>query len=118
VAWLDESGQIEKRVYVQTSSTGEPAGFFPSSLLTEHPVDVALLTMDCANLKAKGKHTIMDYMHPKHVVFCHWEDFFRPKTKPPHEIVKVNLPKLRDVVRLDTATRYFFPSWDAEFFFP
>lgn len=118
VDWLDETGGVAARVYIQTSSTGEPAGFFPSALLEDGGVDVGLLAMDCAILKAKGKRTIIDHMNPAHVVFCHWEDFFRPKTKAPHEIVKVNLPKLREAMSLDTQRKYFFPRWDAEFHFP
>lgn len=117
VDWMTASGDVDKRVYIQTSSTGYPAGFFPKSLLAEHPVDVALLPMDCANLKMKGRSTIIEFLNAKRVVFCHWEDFFRPKTKPPHEIVKVNLPKLRESIHFRDRQRYFFPIWDSEYHF-
>lgn len=117
VDWLSDEGMVKKRVYIQTSSTGYPAGFFPEAVLKEHSVDVALLPMDCANLQMKGVPTIIDFLRPTRVVFCHWEDFFRPKTKPPREIVKVNLPKLRESVHFSDRSRFFFPIWDSEYFF-
>lgn len=117
IDWLRSDGTVMARVYVQTSSTGAPAGFFPASLLEEAPVDVALLAMDCANQKAKGRATVMDFLQPRAVIFCHWEDFFRPKTRPPREIVKVNLPKLKARVPSTENMHVYFPRWDAQFLF-
>ena len=117
VDWMRPDGSVQARVYVQTSSTGYPAGFFPQTLLDEAPVDVGLISMDSANYKAKGRHTILDFLKAKAVIFCHWEDFFRPKTKPPVEIVKVNLAKLKECLPSTPAQRLFFPAWDSEYHF-
>ena len=48
------NGDGEVAVYVQTSSTGYPAGFAPPKVFDERAVDVAILPMDCANLKMEG----------------------------------------------------------------
>ncbi|MEC7242441.1 MAG: hypothetical protein VXW32_14495 [Myxococcota bacterium] len=117
VDYLDDTGAIERRVYIQTSSTGYPAGFFPQAILDEHPVDVALLPMDCANLKMAGQSTIIDFLNAPRVFFCHWEDFFRTKEEPPREIVKVNLPKARRFFANTESTTYFFPGFDTRFSF-
>ena len=118
VDWLAEDGSVAARVYIQTSSDGAPSGYFPRSILDERPVDIGFLAMDCANKKARGQPTIIDFLQPSAVLFCHWENFFRPKTLPPREIVKVNLPKLKKAMPTSGPTRYFFPAWDTTYQFP
>lgn len=122
LAWLidllDDDGSVAHRVYVQTSSTGPPVGLAPQAIFDEHPVDVALLAMDCANFRARGKPSILDYIDPRHVVFCHWGDFFRPKDDVPREGVKVDLPWVQAVLRDEPGGgRYLFPGWGRRFRF-
>ncbi len=123
IAWLvdflaADGETIDHRVYVQTTSTGWPDGYFPPGVRDERPVDVALLAMDCANIKARGRRSIIDFLSAPVVIFCHWEDFFRPKTEPPREAVKVNLERLRAALPDTPETRYVFPWWGAVFTFP
>ena len=91
-------------------------GFFPKEILQAHGVDVALLAMDCASLKMEGHHTIIDFLNPDVVLFCHWEDFFRSKEVDPHEIVKVDLLKAKEFFKSTTKTTYLFPRWDSTFY--
>lgn len=119
VDFLDPStGSIQCRVYVQTSSTGYPAGYCPKDIVDEHPITLAVLGMDCANIKAQKKTSIIDFLQPKAVIFCHWEDFFRPKTKEPREIVRVDLHKLRKALPSTEKRRYIFPYWDRRYIVP
>lgn len=119
VDFLDpQTGAVQSRVYIQTSSTGFPVGSFPKEILDEHPVQVAILGMDCANIKAKNKPSIIDFLNPSAVVFCHWEDFFRPKTQEPRPIVRVNLHKLKKALPSTTDRQYVFPFWDRTYVFP
>lgn len=109
---LDADGAIAHRVYVETSSTGPPAGRAPQAVFAERRVDVALLAMDCANFRAAGEPSILDHIDPRAVLFCHWGDFFRPKDAPPRETVKVDLPWTREVLRAEPGgERYRFPGW-------
>jgi len=108
---------IAHRVYVQTSSRGNPDGFFPKSILDERSVDVALLGMDCANIEASGTPSIIDFIEPKTVLFCHWENFFRHKGLPPREIVKVDMARLKKHFDTDERFDYRFPGWDTRYFF-
>ena len=111
-------GRVAKRVYVQTSSTGYPAGFAPPKVFEEHPVDVALLPMDCANLKARGATpNLIDTLKAPDVIFCHWEDFFEPKAGVPKEIMKVDLPALRARFVNTPTQRFIFPHWNQRFVF-
>jgi len=119
VDFLDpQTGDIQARVYIQTSSTGFPTGSFPKDILDEHPVQVAILGMDCANIKVKNKPSIIDFLNPSAVVFCHWEDFFRPKTKEPKSIVRVDMHKLKEALPSTEERTYIFPYWDRTYVFP
>ena len=110
------NGEVAKRVYVQTSSTGYPAGFAPTKIFDEHPVDVAILPMDCANLKMRGAEpNLIDALKAPTIVFCHWEDFFRPKSGVPKEILKVDLPALRKFFINSPKQRFIFPLWNQRF---
>ena len=92
--FLDGS-DIKQRIYIQSSSTGYPAGFFPETILVEKAVDVAILAMDSANIHMKTGQSILSLIKPPVVFWTHFEDFFRAKDKTPREIVKVNLPKTK-----------------------
>lgn len=118
VDWLEEDGSVAARVYIQTSSDGAPSGYFPRSVLDQAPVDLGLVAMDCATSKARGLESVIDYLQPRSVLFCHWENFFRPKTLPPREIVKVDLPKLKAAMPQSGPTSFYFPAWDTDYRFP
>ena len=94
VDFLDGS-KVSKRLYIQSSSTGYPAGFFPESILEEKTVDVAILAMDSANIHMKTGKSILSHIAPPIVFWTHFENFFRAKDKIPREIIKVNLPKTK-----------------------
>ena len=107
-----EAGKVVARVYIQSSSTGHPAGFFPPELLDEHGVDLALVSMDVANREMKSGDSVLHLIQPRHVVFTHYEDFFSGKDEPPREIVKVDLPKTHAYFRNTPDRTYWFPGWN------
>ena len=107
--------RIQRRVYIQTTSTGFPMGSFPKTILKKHPIDVALLSMDSANIAMKNKYSILDFLDSNITFFCHYENFFRPKDEEPKEIVKVNLQKSRDFFKNTNDKTYYFPAFDAIF---
>ncbi len=118
VDFLEEDGTIAHRVLAETSSTGPPAGIAPSSVFDAHPVDVGLLAMDTANFRRRGQPSVLDHVDPRHVVFCHWGNFFRAKDKVPREGVKVDLPRTRETLRAEPGgERYLFPGWHTHFRF-
>ncbi len=110
---------IKYRVFFQSSSTPYPSGFIPQSILEEHPVDAALLGMDFIDMQLKGERNVMPYLKSKTVIFCHWEDFFTPKTKPPKASLLKKLSKQLDELKADNpnGTRYIVPSWDGKYYF-
>lgn len=108
--FLDGS-RVTQRVYIQSSSTGYPAGFFPPKILAEKSVDVAILAMDSANIQMKTGQSILSLIDPPVVFWTHFEDFFRAKDKTPREIVKVNLPKTKSHFAEFTNQRSVFSAY-------
>ena len=116
IDFMDEHHNIKKRVYLQTSTQGYPSGTFPSSIRAEHPIDVALLGIDCATIKYENKPSIIDFLRPKNVIFCHWEDFFRRKDQPPKPKIKADIPTLQQYFSQQQSSRFLFPYWDRVFY--
>ena len=107
-----EAGAVVARVYVESSSRGRPDGFFPPALLEERGVDLALVSMDVANREMRSGDSVLHLLQPRHVVFTHYEDFFRGKDEPPREIVKVNLPQTRTFFQNTPERSYWIPGWN------
>ncbi len=103
---------VAARVYVESSSTGHPAGFFPPELLDERGVDLAVVSMDVANREMASGDSVLRLLQPTHVVFTHYEDFFRDKDTAPREIVKVDLPQTRDFFTSTSERTYWIPAWN------
>jgi len=112
---LMDGDRVQARVYVQSSSTGPPAGFFPASILRDRPVDLAIVSMDVANRERAHGDSVLHLLGAPTVVFTHYEDFFRPEDQPPREIVKVDLPATRAHFAARADARYLFPAAGARF---
>lgn len=112
---LLDGDRVHARVYVQTSSRGFPDGFPPPAVLGERPVDLAVVSMDVANREQRSGDSILHALQAPVVVFTHYEDFFSPRSRPPREIVKVDLDATRAFFEARDDARYIIPSWDARF---
>ena len=120
IDFLAEDGEeIRYRVFFQSSSTPYPAGFFPQSILDVHPVDAALLGRDFVEMEQKGELNVMPSLKAKTVIFCHWENFFQPKSKPPKKsLIKKWEEQVAWMQENDTSgTRFLVPAWGATYYF-
>ena len=115
IDFLEEEA-VRYRVYVQTTSTGYPTGAFPKAILNEHSIDVAILAMDCMTRKMKGKPSIIDFLNPKQIFVCHYENFFRSKEKFPKEGLKVNLDKVLTYIKSQDL-HYVVPAQESRYAF-
>jgi len=77
---------VAHRIYFQSSPAGPPYGFFPQALLNNRRVDLAIVSISIKDKKGRHPEAIIDFLNPKTVLFCHWEDFFRKKTEQPKAI--------------------------------
>lgn len=121
LAWLYDflqpDGQtIAYRIFFMSSSTGYPDGYFPLEILNEKKVDVALLTVDCTEVKLKGKKGVIDFLKPEVVIVNHWENFFRKKKLPPKSL-RVDLWEIEEKLNGKDGTSYIIPMWDRVYSF-
>ncbi len=79
---LDEQGQVRFRLYYQDSAAGEGFGV-PDFLEPDEPgVDLAVLCMASFRYVENDPASILEALHPRHVLATHYEDFFRDPQKP------------------------------------
>lgn len=114
IDFLGEDGSIRFRVFFQSSVTEYPYGYFPKTILEQHPVDVAMLGMGFADLELKGKPNVISYLHPKTLIFCHWENFFKPKSTPPkRKLLRKITHKIEQLEENGpSGIQYILPDWD------
>ena len=86
IDYLDRSGNIEFRIFVQSSSSNPPAGIPPVALLEEREVDLAFLGVASFQFSPDYPCTLLERIQPREVVWIHWEDFFRKYTKDPKTV--------------------------------
>ena len=112
---LLDGDRIQARVYVETSSCGHEASFPPAATLAEHPVDVAVVSMDIANQEQASGTSVLDVLNAPTVFFVHYEDFFSSLEAAPREIVKVDLPRTRAHFGAETQATYLISSWNQRY---
>ncbi|MEM6271705.1 MAG: MBL fold metallo-hydrolase [Bacteroidota bacterium] len=119
IDFLAEDGGIQYRVFFQSSSAPYPFGYFPEAIRAEHPIDVAILHKWFLDRERKGERSVLRDLGARHVMFCHWEDFFQPKTVPPRRTLLRRLS--RKITTLETegpaGVRYILPEWDGRYYF-
>lgn len=71
-----KAGQIEYRMFIQTSGSHYPLGLPPADLLKQRSVDVAVLCLASSNYAKGYPEKLLKDVDPKKAVFIHWEDFF------------------------------------------
>jgi hypothetical protein len=86
IDYLDATGNIDLRIFIQSSSGNPPAGIPPLALVKNHPVDLAFLGMASYHFSSEYPCTLLEAIKPKEVVWIHWEDFFRKYTKKPKTV--------------------------------
>lgn len=120
IDFLNDDGSVLYRVFLQTSVTEYPYGYFPQAILQQHPVDVAMLGMGFADLEWKQKPNVIGFLHPKTVIFCHWENFFQPKSIPPkRKLLRKITQKIERLEEIGpSGVEYILPKWDGIYRFP
>ncbi len=90
IDYLDESGAIDFRIFIQSSSCNPTAGVPPLELLRDKQVDLAFLGVASYHFSPDYPCTLLSALAagssaPK-VVWIHWEDFFRKYTRKPKTV--------------------------------
>ncbi len=86
VDYINSDGDIEFRMFIQSSSCIPPAGIPPLQLLQKRDVDMAFLGVASYQFSPDYPCSLLQALRPKEVVWIHWEDFFRKYTKKPKTV--------------------------------
>lgn len=78
---MDGKGRVTFRMYMQTSSGLLGLDNVPADILREHAVDVMIIPAALFSKVDGYPQKLVSYYHPKHIVVCHWENFFKPMNK-------------------------------------
>ena len=97
VDYIDASGGIEFRMFIQSSSCNPPAGIPPAQLLQNRNVDMAFLGVASYQFSPDYPCSLLEALKPKEVVWIHWEDFFRKYTKKPKTVRATDITKFFDL---------------------
>lgn len=88
------NGQIEKRVFTQTSSGKPPRGMVPLEILAERNIDVAIIPADFhRTFKA------IDRLKADQYIIVHWENFFRSKLLKAQPFSKRSIHKIKNKIK-------------------
>ncbi|MGI8401504.1 MAG: hypothetical protein ACR2NS_07875, partial [Gemmatimonadaceae bacterium] len=70
------------RIYFQDAPSEPTLGFPSEDLLAERQVDLAVLCAATSSNVSNTPDSLLTVLKPREVLVTHWEDFFRPQTRP------------------------------------
>lgn len=109
IDFLDDGQAPVKRIYFSSSASAYPNGFLPESVLTEKSVDVAILSLAMAQKANDYPAALVELLQPKHIILCHWENFFRPRDKKLKFVSMTKYKEIRSVLlQLNPAIQQHF----------
>ncbi|MDH5367809.1 MAG: MBL fold metallo-hydrolase [Cyclobacteriaceae bacterium] len=112
LSYLFEFRDEEKtfNLFVQTSASEKPLGLPPQSVLSSHPIDLAVLCVASYKNVEDYPHNHLLNLKPKAVVFVHWEDFFRGYQKSPRTVRASNVKKfINQVTHYYDSSKFWLP---------
>lgn len=105
-----KNSQISFRIFIQSSSCNFPDGLPPETLLQQKSVDVAIMGSASYEFSENTYPcSYLDKMKPAHVMFIHWEDFFRKYQRKPKTVMRNNIPRLFEEIIPKCRQDYFVP---------
>jgi hypothetical protein len=91
---IESGGEIVFRMFVQSSSCHFPDGLPPERLLSKKKVDLAVMGVASYQFsETTYPCRYLDTIKPRHLMFIHWEDFFRNYKRRPKTVIKTDIPR-------------------------
>jgi hypothetical protein len=109
---IEQNDSVVFRIFVQSSSCEFPDGLPPQSLLSARAVDLAILGVASYQFSESSYPCqYLDRLQPRHLMFIHWEDFFRPYNNKPKSVMKNDIPRFfNEVLEKCKPAGYILPS--------
>ena len=92
IDYLNDEGEIDFRLFIQSSSCNPMAGVPPSDLLSKKSVDIAFLGVVSYQFSPAYPCTLLSKLNESNhevkpeIVWIHWEDFFRKYNRKPKTV--------------------------------
>lgn len=96
IDFLDENKTPAKRVYFASSASSLNSKTFPATLLKEKSVDVAILSIALSQKAESYPIELVQLLSPQNIIYCHWENFFRPRNKPLKFVSMTDYDKIKE----------------------
>lgn len=109
---IERNDSVVFRIFVQSSSCEFPDGLPPQALLSARPVDLAILGVASYQFSETSYPCqYLDRLQPRHLMFIHWEDFFRPYNRKPKSVMKNDIPRFfNEVLQKCKPASYILPA--------
>jgi hypothetical protein len=125
IAWLvdllNADGSVALRIYFQDAVAAAPFGLVPPPevLGDSVRVDVALVVPATYAEVDWHPEALLESANPRHVLLCHWEDFFEPPSRPAEPVPFTRLPEFVDRLKraLPAGTGWHLPLPGTRFVF-
>lgn len=114
IDFLDESGEINFRIYINSSATDESEYIIPHDVLAERPVDLAILCAASFAYVDAYPSALLKSLNPQHIIVSHWENFFQKREKLMEKPMIVPFTNLRKfLANVDKTTQQLGqqPTW-------
>lgn len=107
---LVKDDKVYFRMFLQSSSCQFPNGMPPSQLLQEKPVDLAVLGVASYHFSENTYPCeFLNALKPAHLMFIHWEDFFRKVNQRTKSVKMNNTPRFFSEIFSKCKMDYFMP---------
>ncbi len=91
IDFIDETGAVSFRAFIQSSSCNPPNGI-PPQVLRDRPVDIAFIGVVSYKFSPGYPCELLEAISPRQVVWVHWEDFFRRYDRKPKTVRGTDVP--------------------------
>ncbi len=81
IDFFDAKGKVDFRIYMQTSAGLLGLDNVPPDVMRQHSVDLMIIPAALFSQVKGYPQKLVSQYHPKHIVVCHWENFFKPMDK-------------------------------------
>ena len=95
---LNDDGSVGLRIYFQDAVAAAPFGLVPPPEVLGDSVRVDVAIIVPATYAEVDWHpeALLESALPRHVLLCHWEDFFEPPSRLPEPVPFTRLPEFLD----------------------
>lgn len=116
IDFLAPTGDIEFRIYIQSSAANPQNGWLHPQIKDQHAVNLAILGIASFGYVNHYPESLIDHLKPQKLILCHWEDFFKKydRTTPK----RVRFTKVHEAIRRVDLVYPYLKNQEEQFILP